>query len=85
MFNLQTYLIGSQCALAGNVHVTYVSSHTEALLSKVMVGITSMGFTSIQLFLKLLTHWCPQLIHELLRGSLMHKDTNLSTTGTLKT
>jgi hypothetical protein len=64
---------------------TYDSYRTEALLSKVMVDMTSTGFASVQPFLKLLTHCQPQLIHELLRGLLMQKDMNLSTTGSLTT
>jgi hypothetical protein len=38
---------------------TYVSYRTEVLLPKVMVGMTSMGVPSIQLFLKLLARWWP--------------------------
>jgi hypothetical protein len=65
---------------------TCVSYHTEALLPKVTVDmVMSMGFASVQLLLKLLAHWWPQLIHELVGGLLMHMDTNLSTTGSLKT
>jgi hypothetical protein len=57
----------------------------KALLPKVMVNTTSMGFASVQPFLKLLTRWLPELIQELLQGLLMQKDMNLSTTGSLKT
>jgi hypothetical protein len=64
---------------------TYVSSRTEALLPKVAIGMTSTGFASVQPVLKLLARWRPQLIQELLRGSLMHKDTYQSTTGSLTT
>jgi hypothetical protein len=85
MFNHLTYLIGSQCVLVDNVHATYGSCHTEALLPKVIVDTTSTGFASVQPFLKLLAHWLPRLIHELLRGLLMQKDMKLSTTGSLKT
>jgi hypothetical protein len=63
----------------------YVSSRTKALLPKVTVGMMSTGFTSVQPSLKLLARWRPQPIHELLQGPLMHKDTNLCTTGSLKT
>jgi hypothetical protein len=85
MFNHLTYLIGSQCVLADNIHATYDNCYTEALLPKVTVDTTSTGFASVQLFLKLLTHWRPQLIQELLQGLLMQKDMNLSTTGSLNT
>jgi hypothetical protein len=64
---------------------TYISCRMEALLPKVTVGMTSMGFASVQPFLKLLAQWQPQLIHELLQGPLMQKDTNLSTMGSLQT
>jgi hypothetical protein len=64
---------------------TYVSCRTKALLSKVTVGMTSLGFTSVQPFFNLLIHWRPQLMHELLQGPLMQKVTNLSTTESLKT
>jgi hypothetical protein len=63
---------------------TYVSCRMEALLSKVTVGMTSTGFAFVQPFLKLLARWQPQLIHDLLLDPLMQKDTNLSTTESLK-
>jgi hypothetical protein len=45
---------------------TYVSYRIEALLPKVMASMTSMGFASIQPFLKFHARWLPQLIQELL-------------------
>jgi hypothetical protein len=60
-------------------------TYMEVLLSKIMVGMMSMSFASVQSFFMLLALWHPQLIHELLRGPLMHKDMKLSITGSLKT
>jgi hypothetical protein len=56
MFNHLTDLIGySVCYLTMYMR-TYVSCCMEAFLSKVTVGTTSTGFTSVQPFLKPLAH-----------------------------
>jgi hypothetical protein len=56
MFNHLTNLVGYSVFYLTIYMRTYVSYRTEALLSKVTVGTTSTGFSSIQPFLKPLTH-----------------------------
>jgi hypothetical protein len=71
--------------LAGNVHADLHQLLYESVTAKIYgrYYINSFHFHSI-VFLNLLVHWQPQLIHELLWGLLIQKGMNLTTTGLLK-
>jgi hypothetical protein len=85
VFNHLTYLIGSQCVLVGNVHVDLRQLSYGSVVAKSYYRYNVNGFRFHSTVFKLIVHWQQQLIQELLRGLLMQKDTNLSTTGSLKT
>jgi hypothetical protein len=54
IFNHLTNLVGSQCVVAGNVHVDLCQLSYRSATAKSYFGMTSTGFASVQLFLKLL-------------------------------